>query len=46
LITLESDFPEYISDLLEKNVLLKEKKSLNFSKEFYSHIELFIQKIS
>lgn len=45
LVTLESDFPEYISDLLEKNILLKNKKSLNFSKEFYSHLELFIQEI-
>ena len=43
LVTLESDFPEYISYLLAKNILFKDKKSLNFSKEFYTHLELLIQ---
>jgi hypothetical protein len=46
LITLEIDHSKYITELLEKKILLKEKKTYTFSPDFIEELSLEINQIS
>lgn len=44
-VTLENDFPGCVKELIEKNIINKDKKSYIISKDFYNNLENIIQNI-